>query len=81
VGCGCDQHVAAETLGTGAAQYLGSSESGYSFCIDNSGLKNKTDFWKNLKTAIEYGLPKERALEALTTLPASLIKADNRSEA
>jgi imidazolonepropionase-like amidohydrolase len=48
------------------------------FALTTSGLKNKTDFWKNLKTAIEYGLPKEKALEALTTLPASLIKAEGQ---
>jgi hypothetical protein len=30
------------------------------FALTTSGLKNKTDFWKNLKTAIEYGLPKKR---------------------
>ncbi|MEO6285212.1 MAG: amidohydrolase family protein [Dyadobacter sp.] len=48
------------------------------FALTTSGLKNKADFWKNLKTAIEYGLSKERALEALTTLPASLIKAEGQ---
>jgi imidazolonepropionase-like amidohydrolase len=48
------------------------------FALTTSGLKNKTDFWKNLKIAIEYGLPKEKALEALTTLPASLIKAEGQ---
>lgn len=48
------------------------------FALTTSGLKNKTDFWKNLRTAIEYGLPKERALAALTTLPAALVKADNK---
>jgi imidazolonepropionase-like amidohydrolase len=48
------------------------------FALTTSGLKNKTDFWKNLKMAIEYGLPKEKALEALTTLPASLIKAEGQ---
>jgi imidazolonepropionase-like amidohydrolase len=48
------------------------------FVLTTSGLKNKADFWKNLKAAIEYGLPKEKALEALTTLPASLIKAEGQ---
>ncbi|WAC09636.1 amidohydrolase family protein [Dyadobacter pollutisoli] len=48
------------------------------FALTTAGLKNKADFWKNLKTAIEYGLPKEKALEALTTLPASLIKAEGQ---
>jgi len=48
------------------------------FALTTTGLKSKGDFWKNLKTAIEYGLPKEKALEALTTLPASLIKAEGQ---
>ncbi|TLV01250.1 amidohydrolase family protein [Dyadobacter luticola] len=48
------------------------------FAFTTAGLKNKGDFLKNIKTAIEYGLPKEKALEALTTLPASLIKAENQ---
>ncbi len=48
------------------------------FALTTAGLRNKADFWKNLRTAIEYGLPKERALAALTTLPASLVKADNK---
>ncbi|MCF2497252.1 amidohydrolase family protein [Dyadobacter chenhuakuii] len=48
------------------------------FAFTVSGLKNKGDFWKNIKTAIEYGLPKEKALEALTTIPASLIKAEGQ---
>jgi imidazolonepropionase-like amidohydrolase len=48
------------------------------FALTVSGLKNKSDFWKNIKTAIEYGLPKEKALEALTTIPAALIKAEGQ---
>ncbi|MCF0039606.1 amidohydrolase family protein [Dyadobacter fanqingshengii] len=48
------------------------------FAFTVSGMKNKADFWKNIKTAIEYGLPKEKALEALTTIPASLIKAEGQ---
>jgi imidazolonepropionase-like amidohydrolase len=48
------------------------------FALTTTGLKNKADFWKNIKTAIEYGLSKEKALEALTTLPASLIKAEGQ---
>lgn len=48
------------------------------FAFTTAGLKNKADFWKNLRTSIEYGLSKEKALEALTTLPASLIKAADK---
>jgi imidazolonepropionase-like amidohydrolase len=46
------------------------------FALTTANLRNKGDFWKNIRLAIEYGLSKEKALEALTTLPAQLIKAD-----
>lgn len=47
------------------------------FALTAGGLRNKNDFWTNLRKAIEYGLPENKALEALTTIPARLIKADN----
>ncbi|WP_247232124.1 amidohydrolase family protein [Telluribacter sp. SYSU D00476] len=48
------------------------------FTLTTSGLRNKADFWTRVRTAVEFGLPKEKALEALTTLPARLIKAENQ---
>ncbi len=48
------------------------------FALTTTNLKSKGDFWKNLRLAIEYGLPKEKALEALTSLPARLIKAEGQ---
>ncbi|KQS33743.1 amidohydrolase family protein [Dyadobacter sp. Leaf189] len=54
------------------------AKAGIPFAFTSAGLKNKADFLKNIKTAIEYGLTKEKALEALTTLPAALIKAENQ---
>ncbi|QRR01649.1 amidohydrolase family protein [Dyadobacter sandarakinus] len=48
------------------------------FALTLAGMKNKGDFWKNLRMAVEYGLSKEKALEALTILPARLIKAENQ---
>ncbi len=47
------------------------------FALTTSGLKNKTDFWANLRKAIENGLTEQKALEALTTVPARLIRADD----
>lgn len=47
------------------------------FALSLAMLKNTGDFWKNLRLAIDYGLSKEKALEALTVTPAKLIKADN----
>jgi len=52
-------------------------KAGIPFAISSSGLKSKTDLLKNVRTAIQYGLSKERALEALTSVPAGLIKADH----
>jgi imidazolonepropionase-like amidohydrolase len=47
------------------------------FAITTAGLRNKTDFWANLRKAIENGLTEEQALAALTTVPARLIGADD----
>ena len=47
------------------------------FALTTADLKNKADFWANLRKAIENGLSEQKALEALTTVPAKLIKADD----
>ncbi|TAE19953.1 MAG: amidohydrolase, partial [Bacteroidetes bacterium] len=41
-----------------------------------AGLKNKGDFWANLRKAIQYGLSETEALKALTYTPAKLVKAE-----
>nr|WP_293837810.1 amidohydrolase family protein [uncultured Arsenicibacter sp.] len=51
---------------------------GINFALTTAGLRNKTEFWANLRKAIEYGLSEQKALEALTTAPAKLIKADGQ---
>jgi len=43
------------------------------FALTTSGLKAKKEFKTNLLKAIEYGLDKETALAALTTIPAKLL--------
>lgn len=48
------------------------------FALTTAGLKNKADFWANLRKAIENGLTEQRALEALTTAPARLMRADDQ---
>lgn len=48
------------------------ADAGVEFAFTSSKLKNKSDFWRNLRTAVRRGLPKERALAALTTVPARL---------
>ena len=53
------------------------AKSGVNFAFTTAGLKNKTEFWTNLRKAIENGLPENKALEALTSAPAKLLKVDN----
>ncbi|WP_064197086.1 MULTISPECIES: amidohydrolase family protein [Emticicia] len=53
------------------------SRAGVNFAFTTNGLRNKTEFWNNLRKAIEHGLPENKALEALTSTPAKLLKIDN----
>lgn len=53
------------------------AKAGIPFAFTAEGLKNKGDFWTNLRKAIEFGLTKEQALEAITLTPARLAKADD----
>lgn len=48
------------------------------FAITLAGLKDKKDFWKNLRKAIEYGLSEQGALKALTHTPAEILKVSNK---
>ncbi|MBD2755250.1 amidohydrolase family protein [Spirosoma validum] len=48
------------------------------FALTTAGLKSKADFWGNLRKAIENGLSEQKALEALTTVPARLIRVDDQ---
>ena len=48
------------------------------FAFTTSDLKNKNDFIKNLRKAIESGLSEQEALKALTTTPAKLLRADDQ---
>jgi len=47
------------------------------FVLTSSGLRNRAEFMANVRKAIEHGLTEQQALEALTTRPAKLIKADD----
>ncbi len=49
------------------------ADNGIEFALTASGIKKPDDFRKNLQKAIEYGLSEEKALEALTTVPAKLL--------
>lgn len=43
------------------------------FCLSTTGLKEEKSFPANLQKAIQYGLSEQKALEALTRMPALLI--------
>jgi len=49
------------------------AENGINFALTTHGLKSKKSFKSNLMKAIESGLSKQKALEALTTVPAGLL--------
>jgi imidazolonepropionase-like amidohydrolase len=49
------------------------SDNGIVFAITTDKLKKTEDFRPNLLKAIKYGLDKTKALESLTTIPASLL--------
>lgn len=49
------------------------SENGITFALTTDMLKKTEDFRTNLQKAIEYGFDKTKALESLTTIPASIL--------
>ena len=53
------------------------AENGISFAFTTNGLKSPKELKSNLLKAIEYGLDKTKALEALTTVPAHLLGKSN----
>jgi imidazolonepropionase-like amidohydrolase len=52
-------------------------KAGINFALTTSLLRSKSDFWGNLRKAIEYGLDKNAALAALTSNPAKMLRVDN----
>lgn len=48
------------------------------FAITAYDLKDKKDFWKNMRKAIEYGLTENQALKALTYTPAEILGMQNK---
>lgn len=43
------------------------------FAITTADLKEKKDFYKNLRKSIQYGLSEKQALRSLTTIPAQML--------
>jgi imidazolonepropionase-like amidohydrolase len=48
------------------------------FALTTSDLKDKKDFWKNLRKAIAYGLTEKQALKSLTTIPAEMLNVADK---
>jgi imidazolonepropionase-like amidohydrolase len=48
------------------------------FAITTADLKEKDDFWKSIRKAIEHGLSTTEALKALTLTPAKYLKLEDR---
>lgn len=48
------------------------------FCITSSGCTRADEFLGNLRKAVRHGLPRQAALEALTSVPAKLIGQEAR---
>jgi len=48
------------------------------FAFTTADLKNKSDFIKNITTALKHDLSESKALEALTMTPARLLKVEDK---
>lgn len=48
------------------------------FAITTADLKDKKDFWKNLRKAISYGLSEKQALKSLTVTPAEFLNVADK---
>ena len=53
-------------------------ENGVDFAITSKGLENISDFIKNIKKAVAYGLSEKGALMSLTKIPAKVLKMDQK---
>ncbi len=53
------------------------TENGYQLAISHKDVKKSSDFLANLTKAVRYGLSEEKALEALTTVPAKYLGLDD----
>jgi len=48
-------------------------KAGIKFAITSYGLQKATDFWTNLRTAMDNGLSEKQALNSLTIIPAEML--------
>ncbi len=64
-----------ELAPTNAAAF---EKAGIPFCLTTADLRNVNQFWTSLRKAMEYGLSEEKAMEALTKTPATLLGVYNQ---
>lgn len=55
------------------------ASAGVDFAFTLAQLEKKEDFWPNLRKAVAHGLDKDKALAALTTVPAQISGVDNKA--
>jgi imidazolonepropionase-like amidohydrolase len=48
-------------------------KAGIPFCLTTSDLRSVSTFWSNLRKAMDYGLSENKAMEALTKTPATML--------
>jgi imidazolonepropionase-like amidohydrolase len=48
-------------------------KAGIPFCLTTADLRSTSNFWTNLRKAMEYGLTEAKAMEALTKTPAQTL--------
>lgn len=48
-------------------------KAGIPFCLTTSDLRSVSQFWTNLRKAMEYGLSENKVMEALTKTPATIM--------
>ena len=48
-------------------------KAGIPFCLTTSDLRTVSQFWSNLRKAMEYGLSENKVMEALTKTPATVM--------
>lgn len=53
-------------------------KAGIPFCITTADLRNITQFWTNLRKAMDYGLTEAKAMDALTKTPATILGVYNQ---
>jgi imidazolonepropionase-like amidohydrolase len=52
-------------------------QEGIEFALTSAGLKSPNEFWENLQKMMESGLTPEKALAALTTIPAKMLRVES----